>query len=115
MTHPAAVASGRPYTPDYGAIEQEEKARRRGNTLGYIKLALWIAAWFAILCLSELSAEALQPRNPHTLTYFFEAVGTALMLLVTFWRTVWRLVWWFIGVVIILAVIKGAFLIVFAL
>ncbi|WP_148281773.1 hypothetical protein [Paraburkholderia phenoliruptrix] len=107
------VTVARPYTPDCAAIQQAEMVRRLENTSTYIKLALWVIAWFAMLCLSELAAEGLQPRNPTGLTYFFAAVGTAAILLITFWRTVWRLMWWLIGIVIILAIIKGAFLVVF--
>ncbi|MEM5342407.1 hypothetical protein [Paraburkholderia azotifigens] len=113
--HPAAVATSRPYITDHAAIEQAGRVRRRENASKYIKLALWIAAWFAMLCLSEAAAKALEPHNPVPLTHFFEAVGTGAMLLIVFWRTVWRLMWWVIGIVIILAIIKGAFLIVFSL
>jgi hypothetical protein len=115
VAQPLAVATSRPYIPDQAAIEQAERAWRRENTSRYIKLALWIAAWFGMLCLSEAAAKALQPRHPNELMYIFEALGTAAMLLITFWRTVWRLMWWCIGLVILLAIIKGAFLIVFSL
>lgn len=62
-----------------------------------------------------MPAHSLQPRGPDGLTYFFAALGTAVMLLVILWRTMWQLMWWFIGLVIVLAVIRGAFLIVFSL
>lgn len=112
---PSGMANRRPLIPDRAAIERAERARRRDTASRVIKFALWVAVWLSVLWLSEVAARALQPHDPQQLTYVFEASGTAALLLIAFWRTAWRLMWWSVGLVIVLAIIKGAFLIVFAL
>ncbi|SAL50802.1 hypothetical protein AWB73_05286 [Caballeronia turbans] len=90
-----------------------EERRQLETRAAYVKLGLWLLAWFGMVYLCQQGAQALQPRNPDSFMYFFAAIGTAAMLLITLWRTVWRLMWWFIGLLMVLAAIKGAFLIVF--
>ncbi|SAK88705.1 hypothetical protein AWB82_06189 [Caballeronia glebae] len=99
----------------YQRAEEADYQYRLHNRIAYTKLALWLLVWFGMVCLCDVGARAVAPRDPDLFRYAFAALGTAAMLLITFWRTVWRLMWWFIGLVIVLAIIKGAFLIVFTL
>ncbi|WP_371884389.1 hypothetical protein [Caballeronia sp. S22] len=100
------------------AYERRQEANlehRRDSFTDQFKAALWVLVWLGMVWGCQQAASTLQPRSPDGFMYFFAALGTAWMLLITFWRTGWRLVWWFIGLVIVLAVIKGAVLIVFTL
>ncbi|WP_250471897.1 hypothetical protein [Caballeronia sp. GAFFF1] len=92
-----------------------EERRLLETRAAYVKLGLWLLAWFGMVCVCQQAAQSLQPRSPDGLMYLLAAIGSAALLLVAFWRTVWRLMWWLIGLVIVLAIIKGAFLIIFAL
>ena len=110
-TRPAIPIS----SPQARPLPQPQRADRRkqGSAGGIIKFVVWVAVWLGMLCLSEVIAEASGYHDPVSLTVVLEVVGTVLMLLLTFWRTVIGLVWWFISLVIVVAVIKWAFLFVF--
>jgi hypothetical protein len=58
------------------------------------------------------SSGGVDTTCPPLLEYVLEALAKVAMLVVTFWRFVWNAVWWFIGLVIVLAIIKGAFIVV---
>jgi hypothetical protein len=95
--------------------QEREKKEQRESTAQIVKVVLWMAAWIAMLCLCQVVAERLDPRNPTVLTVFLEMIGTVTMLLITFWRFVLGVVWLCIGLMITFAIIKGAYLIVFRL
>jgi hypothetical protein len=99
----------------YERSQAFEHRRRQETRSSYAKLGLWLLVWFCMMCLCEQAAQVFAPNSPDISKYFLEASGTAVMLLITFWRIVWALMWWVIGIVIVLAIIKGAFLIVFTL
>ncbi|WP_433694990.1 hypothetical protein [Paraburkholderia phenoliruptrix] len=109
------ATDGRLSVTERTALEESTAARRRESMFRLVKTALWLVAWAGTLCMAEAAARALQPHNTRELTCLLEALGTAALLLIAFRRTIWRLLQWLIGLVIVLAVIKGAFLIVFAL
>lgn len=112
---PAGMANRRPFIPDRAAIKRAEWARRGIIGAPFIKPALWLVVWFVMLCLCQKAAEASGVRDITALTVALEAIGTLLMLVIAFWRVAFALGGWIIGLVIALAIIKGAFLIVFGL
>ncbi|MGF6443617.1 hypothetical protein [Paraburkholderia youngii] len=95
--------------------KQWEQRQRRKPVGNVTKIVLWLVTWFAMLCLCQKTAEAIGGHYVTSITAALEALGTLAMLAITFWRFVLRVMWCCIGLVIVLAIIKGAFLVVFAL